>query len=65
MNALVYVDIRKNSKMLEMKNEKKYLGFSFYINIGDFEAFLWNLNSNLSTNHSFWRCEPLPSSTVF
>ena len=27
MNALVYVDIRKNSKMLEMKNEKNYMGF--------------------------------------
>ena len=33
---------------------KKLLGFSFYINIGNFEAFLWNLN--LSANHLFWRC---------
>ena len=35
-----------------MKNEKKLLGFSFYINIGNFEAFLW------SAKHLFWRCDP-------
>ena len=40
-----------------MKNKKKLLGFSFYINIGNFEAFIWNLN--LSTNCLFWRCEYL------
>ena len=33
---------------------KKLVGFSFYMNIGNFEAFLPNLN--LSTNHLFWRC---------
>ena len=33
---------------------KNLLGFSFYINIGNFEAFLRNLN--LSTNCLFWRC---------
>ena len=32
-----------------MKNEKKLLGFSFYINIGNFEVFL--------RNHLFWKCE--------
>ena len=40
--------------MLEMKNEKKLLGFSFNMNIGNFEAFLRNLN--LSANCLFWRC---------
>ena len=57
MNALVYVDIDKGihkGKMKVARNEKreKLLGFSFYINIGNFEAFLRNLN--LSTNHLFW-----------
>ena len=47
MNALVYV------KMLKMKNEK-LLGFSFYIDIGNFEAILRNLN--FSAKHLFWRC---------
>ena len=41
-----------------MKIEKKLLGFSFYINIGNFEAFLPNLN--LSVKHLFWRCVQLP-----
>ena len=43
-------------KMKVTRNEKrkKLLGFSFYINIGNFEAFLRNLN--LSTKHLFWRC---------
>ena len=36
-----------------MKNEKNLLGFSFYINIGNFEANLRNLN--LSAKHLFWR----------
>ena len=37
------------------QNEKKKLpGFSFYINIGNFEAFLWNLI--LSANRLFWTC---------
>ena len=36
------------------KQKKKILGFSFYIDIGNFEAFLKNLN--LSTKHLFWRC---------
>ena len=49
----------EKENLLEIKNEKrkKLLGFSFYINIGNFEAFLWNLN--LSTNHLFWRCDLL------
>ena len=60
MNALVYVDIDQGihkGKMKVAQNEKrkKLLGFSFYINIGNFEAFIWNLN--LSTNCLFWRCE--------
>ena len=40
--------------LLEMKHEKNYLlGFSFYINIGNFEVFFQN--SNLSAKHFFWR----------
>ena len=58
MNALVYVDIDQGihkGKMKVARNEKrkKLLGFSFYINIGNFEAFLWNLN--LSASRLFWR----------
>ena len=41
-------------KVAQNEKRKKLLGFSFYINIGNFEAFLWNLN--LSTNRLFWRC---------
>ena len=60
MNALVYVNIDQGIHKVKMKvarNEKrkKLLGFSFYINIGNFEAFLRNLN--LSANRLFWRCE--------
>ena len=59
MNALVYVDIDQGIFKVKMKvaqnvKVKKLLGFSFYINIGNSEAFLWNLN--LSTNRLFWRC---------
>ena len=43
--------------MLLEKKRKKLLGFTFYINIGNFEAFLWNLN--LSAKHVFWRCGQL------
>ena len=35
---------------------KKLLVFSFYINIGNFEVFLRNLN--LSAKHLFWKCVP-------
>ena len=44
------------AKMKLARNEKrkKLLGFSFYINIGNLEAFLPNLN--LSANRLFWRC---------
>ena len=60
MNALVYVDIDQGIHKVKMKvarNEKRknLLGFSFYINIGNFEAFLRNLI--LSANHLFWRCD--------
>ena len=41
-------------KVAQNEKRKKLLGFSFYINIGNFEAFLWNLN--LSAKHLFWRC---------
>ena len=41
-------------KVARNEKQKKLLGFSFYINIGNFEAFLWNLN--LSAKHLFWRC---------
>ena len=42
-------------KVAQNEKRKKLLGFSFYINIGNFEAFLRNLN--LSANPLFWRCE--------
>ena len=57
MNALDYVDIDQGIHKVKMKvaqNEKTNLGFAFYINIGNFEAFLRNLN--LSAKHLFWRC---------
>ena len=41
-------------KVAQNEKRKKLLGFSFYINIGNFEAFLWNLN--LNANRLFWRC---------
>ena len=41
-------------KVARNEKRKKLLGFSFYINIGNFEAFLWNLN--LSAKHLFWTC---------
>ena len=44
-------------KVAQNEKRKKLLGFSFYINIGNFEAFLWNLN--LSAKHLFWRCVPI------
>ena len=49
MNALVYVDIDQGIHKVKMKvaqneKQKKLLGFSLYINIGNFEAFLQNLN---------------------
>ena len=58
MNSMVYVDIDQGIHRWKMKvawNEKgkKLLGFSFYINIGNFEAFLRNLN--LSEKCLFWR----------
>ena len=60
MNALVYVNIEQGihkGKMKVAQNEKrkKLLRFSFYLNIGNFEVFLRNLN--LSTKHLFWTCE--------
>ena len=59
MNALVYVDIdqgihKGKMKVAGVEKRKKLLGFSFYMNIGNFEAFLWNLN--LSAKHLFWTC---------
>ena len=41
-------------KVARNEKRKKLLGFSFYINIGNSEGFLWNLN--LSANCLFWRC---------
>ena len=45
MNALVYVDIDQSIHRVKMKvaqneKQKKLLGFSFYIDIGNSEAFL-------------------------
>ena len=54
MNALVYVDIDRGIHKVKLKNalnekRKKLHGFSFSINIANFEAFLWTkkLISNL------------------
>ena len=47
-------------KVAQNEKQKKLLGFSFYLNIGNFEAFLRNLN--LSTKHLFWRCGQLIAS---
>ena len=38
-----------------MKNKKKLCGVSFYQNIANLEAILWNLI--LRANHLFWRCD--------
>ena len=59
MNALVYVDIDQGIHKVKMKvarneKQKKVLGLYFYMNIGNFEAFLRNLN--LRENCLFWRC---------
>ena len=43
----------KNSKLLKMKNEKKLCGFSFAINMANFEAF--HRNKKLSSNLFFQR----------
>ena len=54
MNALVYVDIDQSIHKVKRKvaqNEKKLLGFSFYINVFR--------NLNLSAKHLFWRCDKL------
>ena len=58
MNALDYVNIdtafiKGKMKVAQNEKRKKLLGFSFYVNIGNFEAFLWNLN--LSVNIYFVR----------
>ena len=48
---------RKDKVKIKVARNEKYkelLGFSFYINIGNFEAFLRNLK--LSANGLFWRC---------
>ena len=50
-------------KVAQNEKRKKLLGFSFYINIGNFEAFLRNLN--LSANRLFWRCECTTSIGIF
>ena len=46
--------IKGKMKVARNEKRKKLLGFSFYINIWNFEAFLRNLN--LSTKNLFWRC---------
>ena len=34
--------IKEKMKVAQKEERKKLLGFSFYINIRNFEAFLWN-----------------------
>ena len=41
-------------KVAQNELRKRLLGFSLYINIENFESFLWNLK--LSAKHLFWRC---------
>ena len=62
MNALVYVDIVQGIYKVKFKvalNEKrkKYYGFSFSMNMANFEAF-WGVKK-LSANLSFLKCETL------
>ena len=50
-------------KVSRNDKQKKLLGFSFNINIGNFEAFLRYLN--WSTNRLFLRCDiPIPSKYI-
>ena len=44
-------------KVAQNEKRKKLCGFSFYINIGNFEGFLGNLN--LSAKLLFWRCDDI------
>ena len=58
MSALVFHDIDQGIHKIKIQmtqNEKpqKIHGFSIYINIANFEAFLQTLN--LRANHLFWR----------
>ena len=58
MELIVVIDqgIHKiRIKVAQNEKRKKLLRFSFYLNIGNFEVFLRNLN--LSTKHLFWRCD--------
>ena len=59
MNAQVYVDIdqgihKGKLKVARKEKRKKLLEFSFYIDIGNFEEVLRNLN--LSAKRLFRRC---------
>ena len=49
-------------KAAQNEKQKKLFGFPFYINIGNFEAFLWNLM--LRANRLFWRCACLPKAVI-
>ena len=62
MNALVYVDIDQGIYKVKLKvalneKQKKLHGFSFSINMANFEAF-WGVKK-LSANLSFLKCEYL------
>ena len=50
-------------KVSQNEKRKKLYGFSFYINIGKFKAFLRNLN--LSANRLFWRCDILQPTLMY
>ena len=52
MNALIYVNIDQGIHKVKLKNapnekQKKLRGFSFSINIANFEAFLWTKKVDL------------------
>ena len=57
MNSLVYVVIDQgihiSEKVKVARNEKQKI-YMFFLNIANFEAFLWSLI--LSANHLFWSC---------
>ena len=61
MNSLVYVVIDQgihiSEKVKVARNEKQKIYICFFLNIANFEAFLWSLI--LSANHLFWSCGTL------
>ena len=60
MNALVYVNIdqgihKRKSKVARNEKRKKLCGFSYTLNIANFEVFRWNIS--LSANLLFLKSD--------